>query len=418
MAIKRRFTYIFNFLRPWFVLFARLKYNYHAVASPALAPDQPALILANHNSAMDPFFLGMSFRRPIFFVASDHIFRLGWISAVIRALVDPIPIVKSQMDLRTLRHIRGIIQDGGLVGLYPEGNRSFNGLTTFISPSIGKLVKQLRCTVILYRYTGGYLTTPRWARHMRRGRMSGQVVRVIEPADLSELSHEAISALIRDTLQVDAFAEQRISPIRYRGRRLAETLELALFVCPKCLSLATLRSRDDRFFCPCGLTVRYTEFGFFEPVDAWSQAARDRQNGGVFHSSVAEWDAWQRERLQTLLDQPCRDENDDRPLFADDRQILLLCERATRSQQIGVGRLALFCDRLVFTDQAGAVHRFALTDLSRMIVHGQQTLQFTDQTGAVWEVRTRERRSAYKYLIVFYLLQQKLKGETHGFYGI
>jgi 1-acyl-sn-glycerol-3-phosphate acyltransferase len=70
-----------------------------------------------------------------------------------RYLVAPIPIVKSQMDLRTLRQIRETIRDGGLVGLFPEGNRSFHGRTMFIPPSTGKLVKQLGCTVLLYRLT-------------------------------------------------------------------------------------------------------------------------------------------------------------------------------------------------------------------------------------------------------------------------
>ncbi len=82
-------------------------------------PDQPALIMANHVTDLDPFFLATGFKRPIFFVASDHIFRLGVISSIIRFLVAPIPIVKSRIDLRTIRTINKVIADGGLVGLFP-----------------------------------------------------------------------------------------------------------------------------------------------------------------------------------------------------------------------------------------------------------------------------------------------------------
>ena len=245
--IKRRYQFVFALLRPFFRLLTAIMYRYHSIPAPDLPKGQPALILSNHNGAMDPFFLAVSFKRPIFFVASDHIFRLGLVSKLIRALVAPIPIVKSQMDLRTLRQIRERIQEGALIGLFPEGNRSFSGRTMYIPPSTGKLVKQLKCSLILYRIDGGYLTTPRWAVSRRKGFMQGSVVRCIERDELAGMSAEKIYKIITETLQVDAFSVQRKKMVVYRGKKLAETLELTLFVCPRCKGLATLSSRNDQF---------------------------------------------------------------------------------------------------------------------------------------------------------------------------
>lgn len=452
--IKRRYQVVYTLLRPAFRLFTRLSYHYTALPAPKLRKDQAAMILSNHNGAMDPFFMALSFRRPIFFVASDHIFRLGIVSAIIRFLVAPIPIVKSQLDLRTLRQIREIIQAGGLVGLFPEGNRSFGGQTMYIPPSTGKLIKQLKCTLILYRLDGGYLTTPRWAVNRRKGFMRGQVVRSIEPEELASMSADEVYRLICDALQVDPFAQQRRLQIPYRGRRLAETLELTLFVCPRCRGLATLGSADDRFHCICGLAVRYTELGFFEPLDSWSVRQRSE---GSFLDNVSAWDQWQRKVLPDLLfNAGILDPSGREPLFIDRDQKLVLTERASRSQVMAAGSLMLYADRLAFvackeqaqsvkgkansedhadqgidtgTDQGtdtGAIqgnvkrsdYSFPIASITRMIVHGPMTLQFTTRDDKVWEIRSQTRRSAYKYVLVFHLLQQQLKGEPYGFLGI
>ena len=412
--IKRRYDVVFTVMRPFFRLYTRLAYAYRALPAPILPKGEPALILSNHNAALDPFFLALSFRRPIFFVASDHIFRLGLVSRIIRYLVAPIPIVKSQMDLRTLRQIRETIRDGGLVGLFPEGNRSFHGRTMFIPPSTGKLVKQLGCTVLLYRLDGGYLTSPRWAIRRRKGFLQGQVVRRIDPAELARLSPDEIFRIMSEALDVDAFAWQRKKKIPYKGRLLAEGLERTLFVCPKCRGLATLTGRKDLFSCACGLSVRYTTLGFFSPCDDWS---RLQEENGTFLDNVSAWDTWQRAELPGILFAPGA--ASEQACLQDAKQKLVSTERASRSHVLASGNLQLFRDQLVFDSTDGQPKRaFPLLSISRMIVHGPQTLQFTTRDNQVWEVRSKTVRSAYKYLLVFQLLQQHLKGEPYGFFGI
>ena len=72
--MKRRYYYVFKWLRPLLRIYLQLFYAYQGVRYNALDQDEPALILANHNGALDPFMLAVSFNRPIFFVASDIFF--------------------------------------------------------------------------------------------------------------------------------------------------------------------------------------------------------------------------------------------------------------------------------------------------------------------------------------------------------
>ncbi len=412
--LKRRYYYVFKWLRPLFRLYLQVFYAFQGVRYNDLDQAEPALILANHNGALDPFMLAVSFNRPIFFVASDHIFRLGWVSQLIRYLVNPIPIVKSQLDLQSLRQIRETIRAGALVGLFPEGNRSFTGITSYIPPSTGKLVKQLKCSLILYRFDGGYLATPRWSLYRRKGYFKGQVTRHLTAVELADLSAEQVYQLIKQELHVDAFADQQKYMSDYRGRRLAEALERVLFVCPNCRQLACLKSQADLFCCQnCSYSVRYQKNGFFQQVD--EVTLKDN-----FLDSVAAWDNWQRQVLPSLLFAEGQlDLSGQKALFLDQEQTLILTERARRSQVLSQGTLALYSDRLLFIDSKdSSSYNFPLPVLSRLIVHGPQTLQFTSTDNKVYEVRSRKIRSAYKYLLVFALLQQQRKGEEYGFYGI
>ena len=57
--------------------------------------DRAYLILLNHQTPFDQFFVGISFlKRPVYYLATEDIFSLGWISKVIRWLIAPIPIKK------------------------------------------------------------------------------------------------------------------------------------------------------------------------------------------------------------------------------------------------------------------------------------------------------------------------------------
>ena len=52
----------------------------------------PYLILYNHQTPMDQFFVGASFPGAVYYLATEDIFSNGWISALLRWLVAPIPI--------------------------------------------------------------------------------------------------------------------------------------------------------------------------------------------------------------------------------------------------------------------------------------------------------------------------------------
>jgi 1-acyl-sn-glycerol-3-phosphate acyltransferase len=130
---------------------------------------------------MDPFFLALSFKFPVYYFASDDIFNIPVASPIIRYLVAPIPKSKSVADLQSVRDGLQILREGGCVGVFPEGNRTLSGKLWPIEKGIAKFVKLSKVPLILYNIKGGYGSDPRWGTKVRRGKMTGEVVRVVSP---------------------------------------------------------------------------------------------------------------------------------------------------------------------------------------------------------------------------------------------
>ncbi|HUX14187.1 MAG TPA: lysophospholipid acyltransferase family protein, partial [Spirochaetia bacterium] len=88
----------------------------------------PYLILPNHMSFWDPFFLGALVPEPIYYVTSDANFRSRMLNYLL-GLVGAIPKTKVLSDYETIRNILRVKRNGGIIGVYPEGRRTWDGTT-------------------------------------------------------------------------------------------------------------------------------------------------------------------------------------------------------------------------------------------------------------------------------------------------
>ena len=215
--------------------------------------DRQYLIIANHQTGFDQFFVAYAFDGPVYYIASEDIFSMGFISDLLRWAVNPIPIKKQTTDISAVLNCLRVAREGATIALFPEGNRTYSGHTEYINPAISMLAKKLSLPIAVMRIEGGYGVAPRWADKARKGSMRSYVSRVIEPEEYKSLSDDEFTKLINDELFVD---EARLDG-EYTGKRLAEYLERAIYYCPKC-GLSTFESHGDEMECKkCGLKVKY-----------------------------------------------------------------------------------------------------------------------------------------------------------------
>ncbi len=227
----------------------------------------PKFILCNHNTDFDFLLLLSVSREPLDFVATETMLRMSGISKFAANYFKPILHDKGSKGTGTIKQIVTRIKEGRNVVLFPEGNRSFDGRTGNVSDAIGKIAKMTAATLVVYRLTGGYLTTPRWGKGLRKGRMGGKVIKVISPDKLKEMSPEEIRKEIAEGLYTDAYKEQEERPIRFKCKAPAEYLETLLFICPSCKKIGTLSSKKNLLSCSCGYHLTMDEYGYLSEKD-------------------------------------------------------------------------------------------------------------------------------------------------------
>ncbi|HIR94538.1 MAG TPA: 1-acyl-sn-glycerol-3-phosphate acyltransferase [Candidatus Coprenecus stercorigallinarum] len=235
----------------------------HVSYRPCKVQSRTFLCLGNHTQNLDPALMVIGTRRHMRFVANASLTR-GMAGFFLNPLFGIIPREKGAKGDAAIALIEANLRAGVSVGMFPEGNRSWDGETEYISPRTAALVKDTGVALLTYRFTGGYLLRPRWADHKRKGPMRGELVHEYTAEEISRMTVEEIYAAICRDLRVNAYEAQAATGALYRGKALAEGLQYAAYLCPHCLRFGTVETRGNWLSCSCGLTAKYLETGWFE----------------------------------------------------------------------------------------------------------------------------------------------------------
>ena len=393
------FAFLRFWVRLWFWITGKYRYTCYRPRS------KTSLILTNHNTNWDFFYFGAPFRGHMYFVASEHIFRLGFTSKLIRFLADPIARKKGASSQETIKEIKRRLDQGQNVCMMAEGNRSFTGETGYISPATAKLARECGAGLITFRIHGGYFVNPRWSKETRKGKVWGELSGQYTAEELAAMTDEEVSALIERDLFVDAFADQREKHYTYKAKAPAETLETALFACPDCKAFARLGSRGDRLSCEaCGSEHVFTDQGFFARPDGSSPA----------FETIAEWSEWQKAHLKAHV-QKMKASGDASPVRFDEGAKLFLVHPLEGKILKAEGQAALYTDRLTVSGavvspetpaSTGDAVSIDLASMKSMAVILVNTILFTAGED-YYELRLPPRASALHYLIAYYDLKGK-----------
>ena len=372
-----------------------VRFKLHYTYDKVYAKHRPYVALSNHTTLWDYLLVGVPFRRQMYYVAGEHLFRNKLLRTFVMNCAGLIIRKKGAPADDMIREMKQVLQTGANVWMSPEGARSINGESAFISPATGKLIKEcaeLGAGLVTYRIHGGYLRRPRWGKHQRKGRMWGEFVAEYSPEELLSKSVDEINEIINRDMYVNTFDDQKKNPTPYTGEALAEDLETTLYVCPKCQAVGKLHSKNDILACECGYKVRFTEYGLFE-------AAGDDE---LIIDNIATWDHWQRDyfksRLPEFLAYPA-----DKPVEYDDNQILKRIGALKSVDVLGEGRFAVYNDRFEF-ESADEKFVFPFEDIAGFAFSLQMKILFSLKDGTYYEVDSKIPRSAVKYMVLYRFL--------------
>ena len=374
------------------VLFGKLLLKVWNIKTEYYKPKHDTfIIVANHCDIFDPGVEMIALKRYIRFVASDHLLHIKVFGKAMTYLGGVIVKYRGRPSSELTGEIIENVKNGISVSIYAEGGTTFNGETGFISEHTGELVKNSGVALITFRYTGGYLKAPRWAQLPRKGQIFGKVVNEYSPEELEKLSVEEITEIIRRDTYVNAFEEQRKDMHEYKGEKLAQYVERALYICPECKKAGTMHSEDDRFFCTCGYEVTYGTDGFFH-----------RENENPVFDNVLDWDKWQREVWKNRLLSAAPGEL----IFSEDGQIVYSVDKGERTLISENAEIRLYNDRFEIEAEGHDTIKIPMETISKVQTAMKDFLVIVNDEG-YYDINSAVPRSATKYVAAWRYLTGK-----------
>jgi len=292
---KLFFSFIRRFIAPF------LAHKFHFRYDSLSRIKGPYLLLSNHNMDIDPILLSLASGHHMYFIATDHVVHTGPIGRFLAYLLNPILITKGKLASSTVMECLKRLRNGHSICIFPEGNRSFNGVTGPIGSGTAKLAQRSGVPLITFRFEGGYLTQPRWSLSTRRGRIYGHLAHVYSTEELSAMSDTELQKKIEADLYENAWDSQKKAKIPFRTKTPALGMDAALYACPKCRAFGSLSSNSHHITCQCGFSASFDTFGelSFSEEPPFSD------------QTIFGWSLWQKSLLSDRL-------TANAPIFRDD----------------------------------------------------------------------------------------------------
>lgn len=250
--------------------------------------DPPYILLGNHVTSFDPFIMAYGINHPINYVTSDAFFRNPLLRFFLNRL-GCIPKTKFMSDSTAARAMLNVKKNGGIVGIFPEGARSWDGHVLPLVYSTAKLVKLLKIDVVTAKLEGAMFVMPRWSRYRKKGPTYLSYKKILDASQIQDLDIAAIYEILSNALYYDEYEFQQKHMNAYKGKRRAEHIERFLYVCPACSTFNSIRSSNDKLYCDnCLYTVSYNETGFFSGED-------------VIFDDIRKWSVFQQNKTLELI---------------------------------------------------------------------------------------------------------------------
>ena len=125
-----------------------------------LDPGRGGLLLANHQSFLDPVLIGLPLNRSVTFLARDSLFRTPLLGGYMRAM-KTLPIARGAPATAVMRSALAAMDAGELVGLFPEGTRTADGTLGDLKPGFVTLARRGGVPVYPVGIAGAFEALPR-----------------------------------------------------------------------------------------------------------------------------------------------------------------------------------------------------------------------------------------------------------------
>ncbi len=153
----------YHFMRFVGRIYWRLRLKIQIEGEASIPLEGPFILISNHVSNIDPFITHIFCPRLLFTMTKSSVFRFK-ITRFLAPKVGAFPTRRFRVDPQTVRVALRLLGEGKPVGVFPEGERSWDG--NFRKFRIGtiKLLLKAGVPVIPCGINGTYEIAPRWGK--------------------------------------------------------------------------------------------------------------------------------------------------------------------------------------------------------------------------------------------------------------
>ncbi len=150
---------VWRFIQFFFQIFCAIWLRYRVRGRDHL-PESGALILANHQSFLDPLLIGVHLQRPVSYLARDTLFKIPVIGWILKSTY-VMSIRREAAGTESLRKSIARLDHGFYVGMFPEGTRTQDGLIGELKPGFVALTRRSQVPIVPVGIAGAFDAMPK-----------------------------------------------------------------------------------------------------------------------------------------------------------------------------------------------------------------------------------------------------------------
>jgi 1-acyl-sn-glycerol-3-phosphate acyltransferase len=124
---SKAYFLIFTFIRFSVYVFFKIIFRIKAYGRENIPAAGRLIICSNHLSYIDPVMMGLCIHRQICYMAKAQLFTNKFVTAVV-TWFNAYPVNRGAFDRQAIRNSVAILNAEQIIGLYPEGKRSTDGI--------------------------------------------------------------------------------------------------------------------------------------------------------------------------------------------------------------------------------------------------------------------------------------------------
>ncbi|MSR32786.1 MAG: 1-acyl-sn-glycerol-3-phosphate acyltransferase [Gemmataceae bacterium] len=120
----------------------------------------PILLVANHQSFLDPIAIGLGCGRTISYLARKTLFKVPLVGSYLRS-VGCYPVDQDGVATQGIKDAIRLLQGNRALLVFPEGARTYTGEVQAFRPGVQLIVKKSRCPIVPVGIAGAFEALPR-----------------------------------------------------------------------------------------------------------------------------------------------------------------------------------------------------------------------------------------------------------------